>query len=109
MHVSFWGTRGDIENVAKRRRRCCGFFDLRTWPGQTRPHARYTLVRTVALLIAAISMSRPAIPKDEATRYAKILNEIGSKYDFDPLLAVSMIHYESRWLPGIASDDGEDY
>jgi len=54
-------------------------------------------------------MSRPAIPKDEATRYAKILNEIGSKYDFDPLLAVSMIHYESRWLPGIASDDGEDY
>lgn len=54
-------------------------------------------------------MSRPAIPKEEATRYAKVLNEIGSKYDFDPLLAVSMIHYESRWLPGAASDDGEDY
>lgn len=67
------------------------------------------MVRTVALLIAAISMSRPAIPKEEATRYAKILNEIGSKYDFDPLLAVAMIHYESHWLPGAASDDGEDF
>src|SRR5690349_15061455 len=61
------------------------------------------------MLIAAISMSRPAIPKEEATRYAKILNEIGSKYDFDPLLAVAMIHYESHWIPSVASDDGEDF
>jgi hypothetical protein len=67
------------------------------------------VVRTVAMLIAAISMSRPAIPKEEATRYAKILNEIGSKYDFDPLLAVAMIHHESHWIPSAASDDGEDY
>jgi hypothetical protein len=67
------------------------------------------VVRTVAMLIAAISMSRPAIPKEEASRYAKILNEIGSKHDFDPLLAVAMIHYESHWLPGVASEDGEDF
>ena len=67
------------------------------------------MVRTVALLISAISMSRPAIPAEEATRYAKILNEIGSKYDFDPLYAVAMIHYESHWSPGVSSDDGEDY
>jgi hypothetical protein len=67
------------------------------------------VVRTVALLVSAISMSRPAIPAEEATRYAKILNEIGSKYDFDPLYAVAMIHYESHWNPGVSSDDGEDY
>ena len=67
------------------------------------------MVRTVAMLIAAISMSRPAIPKEEASRYAKILNEIGSKHDFDPLLAVAMVHYESHWLPGVASEDGEDF
>lgn len=54
-------------------------------------------------------MSRPGIPKEEATRYAKVLNEIASKNDFDPLLAVAMIHYESHWIPSIASDDGEDY
>lgn len=68
-----------------------------------------TLVRTIALLISAITMSRPSIPKDEATRYAKVLNEIASKNDFDPLIAVAMIHHESRWLPSIASDDGEDF
>ena len=68
-----------------------------------------TLVRAVALLISAITMSRPTIQKEEATRYAKILNEMGSKHDFDPLIAVAMIHYESRWLPGAASDDGEDF
>jgi hypothetical protein len=67
------------------------------------------LVRTVALLISAISLSRPTIQKDEATRYAKVLNEIASKYDFDPLFAVAMIHYESHWLPSVASDDGEDF
>lgn len=67
------------------------------------------MVRTIAMLVAAITMSRPTILKDEATRYAKILNEIGSKYDFDPLYAVAMIHYESHWLPSAASDDGEDF
>lgn len=61
------------------------------------------------MLIAAITMSRPSIPKEEATRYAKVLNEIGSKYAFDPLLAVAMVHYESHWSPSVASDDGEDY
>ena len=67
------------------------------------------MVRAIALLVSAITMSRPTIPKEEATRYAKVLNEIASKHDFDPLLAVAMIHYESRWLPSVASDDGEDY
>ncbi len=54
-------------------------------------------------------MTRPGIPKEEATRYAKVLNEISSKNDFDPLLAVAMIHYESRWIPSAASADGEDW
>jgi hypothetical protein len=67
------------------------------------------LVRTIAVLVAAISMSRPSIPKEEATRYAKILNEIASKNGFDPLLAVAMIHYESHWIPSVASEDGEDF
>lgn len=67
------------------------------------------MVRAIALLVSAITMSRPTIPKEEATRYAKILNEIASKHDFDPLIAVAMIHYESRWLPSVASDDGEDF
>lgn len=67
------------------------------------------MVRTIAMLIAAITMSRPSIPKEEATRYAKVLNEIGSKHHFDPLIAVAMVHHESHWHPGVSSDDGEDY
>lgn len=67
------------------------------------------MVRAIALLVSAITMTRPGIPKEEATRYAKVLNEISSKNDFDPLLAVAMIHYESRWIPSAASDDGEDW
>lgn len=77
--------------------------------GAIRAKPEATLVRAIALLVSAITMSRPTIPKEEATRYAKILNEMASKHDFDPLLAVAMIHYESRWLPSVASDDGEDY
>ncbi len=67
------------------------------------------MVRAIALLISAITLSRPTIQKEEATRYAKILNEVASKHDFDPLLAVAMIHFESRWLPATASEDGEDF
>ncbi|MEZ4306703.1 MAG: hypothetical protein R3F14_01460 [Polyangiaceae bacterium] len=67
------------------------------------------MVRTIAILVAAITMSRPTIPKEEATRYAKVLNEIGSKYDFDPLYAVAMVHWESHWMPAVSSDDGEDF
>lgn len=67
------------------------------------------MVRAIALLVSAITMTRPGIPKEEATRYAKVLNEISSKNDIDPLLAVAMIHYESRWIPSAASDDGEDF
>lgn len=67
------------------------------------------MVRAIALLVSAISISRPGIPKDEATRYAKVLNEISSKNDIDPLIAVAMIHYESHWIPSVASEDGEDY
>lgn len=67
------------------------------------------MVRAIAILVSAISMSRPGIMKEEATRYAKVLNEIGSKNSFDPLLAVAMIHYESHWIPSVASEDGEDF
>lgn len=67
------------------------------------------MVRSIAVLVAAISMSRPGIPKSEAARYAATLNETAKKYDFDPLTAVAIIHFESRWLPNEISGDGEDY
>jgi hypothetical protein len=67
------------------------------------------LIRSVAVLVAAMSMSRPGIPKEEATRYAHVLNESAQEYDFDPLTAVAIIHFETRWRPNLISSDGEDY
>ncbi len=49
------------------------------------------------------------MPVAEATRYARVLSQEAVERDFDPLTAVAIIHYESRWYPGVVSSDGEDY
>jgi hypothetical protein len=67
------------------------------------------LIRLVHTLVTAILLSRPGMPKEEATRYAVVLNEVAKEHDFDPLLAVAIIHFESRWVPAMVSDDGEDH
>lgn len=56
-----------------------------------------------------MQLSRPGIPKAEAELYASSLNQIARETSIDPLLAVAIIHFESRWLPNRVSDDGEDY
>jgi hypothetical protein len=67
------------------------------------------LIRLVATLVSAILLSRPGMPRGEATRYARVLNEVAKEHAFDPLLAVAIVHFESRWDPSQVSDDGEDY
>ena len=67
------------------------------------------MIRPIAVLVAAMALSRPGIPTAEAKRYATALNEIAAQNKFDPLLAVAMIHYETHWLPQLVSDDGEDH
>lgn len=67
------------------------------------------LIRPIAVLVAAMALSRPGIPAAEARRYASALNEIATQNKFDPLLAVAMIHYETHWFPQLVSDDGEDH
>jgi hypothetical protein len=67
------------------------------------------LIRLVATLVSAILFSRPGMPREEATRYAKVLNEVAKARDFDPLLGVAIIHFETHWYPSLVSPDGEDY
>jgi hypothetical protein len=67
------------------------------------------MVRSIPLLVSAILMSRPAMPKAEAARYATVLNEVALEHDFDPLTAVAIIHFETHWYPALISADGEDY
>jgi len=67
------------------------------------------LIRSVAVLVSAMLLSRPGMPKDEANRYAKVLNEVAKVRAFDPLIAVAIIHFETQWRPRLVSADGEDY
>jgi NOTCH protein len=67
------------------------------------------LIRPIAVLVTAMGLSRPGIPTYEAKRYAVALNEIALANEFDPLLAVAMIHYETHWYPQLVSSDGEDH
>lgn len=67
------------------------------------------MIRVVAALVSAILLSRPGMPKEQATHYAKALNEAGKTHDFDPLLAVAIIHFETHWYPSLVSADGEDF
>jgi hypothetical protein len=67
------------------------------------------MVRSIPLLVSAILMSRPSMPKVEAAHYATVLNQVALEHDFDPLTAVAIIHFETRWQASLISADGEDY
>ncbi|MCA9644560.1 MAG: hypothetical protein KC492_27905 [Myxococcales bacterium] len=67
------------------------------------------MVRSLALIVLAIQLSRPSIPRQEAVHYAKVLQQEAKEHDFDPFTGVAIIHFESYWHPGVVSKDGEDY
>ena len=67
------------------------------------------MFRALQLIVSAILLSRPSMPLPEARRYAHVLQEEAARHAFDPLTAVAIVHFESRWRPGVVSPDGEDY
>jgi hypothetical protein len=67
------------------------------------------LYRPLQIIVSAILLSRPAMPVAEATRYARVVQDEARNHDYDPLTAVAIVHFESRWRPGIVSPDGEDF
>lgn len=67
------------------------------------------MIRPLAVIVAAILMSRPTMPKAEATRYARILSAEAKEHGFDPFTGVAIVHFESRWQPWRVSADGEDW
>ncbi len=67
------------------------------------------MFRALQIIVSAILLSRPGIPKTEATRYARVLQQEAVQHDFDPLTVVAIVHHETRWHPGLVSPDGEDY
>ena len=67
------------------------------------------MLRALQVIVSAILLSRPSMPLPEARRYAHVLQGEAARHAFDPLTAVAIIHFESRWYPGAISPDGEDY
>jgi hypothetical protein len=67
------------------------------------------VLRPIAVIVSAILLSRPTIPRAEAFRYARALQAEAQTHDFDPLTGVAIIHFETRWNPTLVSQDGEDY
>jgi hypothetical protein len=67
------------------------------------------MLRTLPVIVSAILLSRPTMPRTEAIRYAKAVQHEAETRDFDPFTAVAIIHFESRWKPSAVSPDGEDY
>lgn len=67
------------------------------------------MVRPLAVLLAAILMSRPELAREDATRWAEVLREEARDRDFDPLTIVSLVHHESGWHPERVSRSGEDF
>jgi hypothetical protein len=67
------------------------------------------VLRPLQIIVSAILLSRPTMPAAEATRYAHVLQEEAVKRSFDPLTAVAIVHFETHWMPGLVSPDGEDY
>jgi hypothetical protein len=67
------------------------------------------MLRSIAVIVSGIMLSRPGMPQAEAERYARILQEEAKEHGFDPLTVVAMVHFESGWRPEAVSKDGEDY
>lgn len=67
------------------------------------------MLRPLAVIIAAMYLTRPGLPYPEAERYAKVIQEEAKSRDFDPLSAVAIVHFETGFFPELVSDNGEDY
>ncbi len=67
------------------------------------------MFRPLLLIVAAIRLSRPEMPEEEAIKYARVLQTEAAEREFDPFTGVAMIHFESRWQPRAVSPSGEDF
>lgn len=67
------------------------------------------MVRSVAVIAAAIALCAPKMPEKARVVYAKVLRAEARDHHFDPLTGVAIIWHESDWRPGAVSGDGEDH
>lgn len=66
------------------------------------------MVREAWLIAAAIQLSQPNMPAEQAMRYATVVQEEAKKRDFDPFSLVAIIHFESWWTANAVGRGGHD-
>ncbi len=67
------------------------------------------MLRPLAIIVSAILLSRPELARDEAERFAKIVQDEAKTRGFDPLTMVAIVHSESGWHPDVIAPNREDY
>ncbi len=66
------------------------------------------MLRSVAIIAAAIGVVNPTLHKPARTAYAKTIRAAASKHDMDPLTLVAFAWEESNFRPSAVSPDGKD-
>lgn len=66
------------------------------------------MIRSAALIAAAIQLSQPQMPARTALTYATVVQQEAKSHNFDPFTLVAIIHYESWWTPNAISPSGND-
>lgn len=66
------------------------------------------MARSLAVVVAAILLSRPELPRELAERWAEVVREVSRKHGVDALSVVALVHHESGWRPEARSASGED-
>lgn len=72
------------------------------------PGSRSSVVREVWLIAAAIQLSQPNMPAEQAEQYATVVQQEAKKQNFDPFSLVAIIHFESWWQANAISPSGRD-
>ena len=67
------------------------------------------MVRSIAVIVWAIGLSRPSLPAPTVKAYAKTVQSAAKKHRIDPFTITAIGWHESRWRASVVSRDGEDY
>ena len=67
------------------------------------------MVRSIAVIAAAIALCAPWMPQKLRQSYARVLRAEARAHHFDPITGVALIDHESDWRSGAVSANGRDY
>lgn len=67
------------------------------------------MVRTVAVVVAALLSLRPSVPAPAAQAWSKTIQKVAADRDIDPFTLLAIFWHESHLHPGVVSPDGEDF